>query len=123
MQNFLALGVRINVLTLCFHYCENRFHRFEFINLSLEILTNRVQYDDVIKIYVKGPRGTGVMLWQVGQKFGEGHVHWAAVVLGPVYTIPFSYEDGTEMFRFGLPSTLYRFPIRHQMKTVAYENT
>ena len=37
--------------------------------------------------------------------------------------IPFSYEDGTEMFRFGLPSTLYRFPIRHQMKTVAYENT
>ena len=39
--------------------------------------------------------------------------------LGPVYTIPFSYEDGIEMFRFGLPSTLYRFPIRHQMKTVA----
>ena len=45
------------------------------------------------------------------------------VVLGPVYTIPFSYEDGTEMFCFGLPCTLYRFPIRHQMKTVAYENT
>ena len=45
------------------------------------------------------------------------------VFLGPVYTIPFSYEDGTEMFRFGLPSTLYRFPIRHQMKIVAYENT
>ena len=43
--------------------------------------------------------------------------------VGPVYTIPFSYEDGIELFRFGLPSTLYRFPIRHQMKTVAYENT
>ena len=28
-----------------------------------------------------------------------------------VYTVPFSYEDGTQMFRFGLPSTLYRFPI------------
>ena len=41
------------------------------------------------------------------------------VDLGPVYTILFSYADGTEMFRFGLPSTLYRFPIRHQMKTVA----
>ena len=39
--------------------------------------------------------------------------------LGPVYTIPFSYEDGTEMIRFALPSILYRFPIRHQMKTVA----
>ena len=34
----------------------------------------------------------------------------------PFYTIPFSYE---EMFRFGLLFTLYRFPIRHQMKTVA----
>ena len=32
---------------------------------------------------------------------------------------PFSYEGGTEMFRFGLPSTQYRFLIRHQMKTVA----
>ena len=39
--------------------------------------------------------------------------------LGPVYPIPLSYERGTEMFLFGLPSTLYRFPIRHQMKAVA----
>ena len=38
---------------------------------------------------------------------------------GPVYTMLFSYKDGMEMFRFGLPSTLYRFPLRHQMKTVA----
>ena len=42
---------------------------------------------------------------------------------GPVYSIPFSYEDGKEMFRFVLPSTLYHFPIRLQMKTVAQENT
>ena len=37
----------------------------------------------------------------------------------PSSTIPYSYEGGIEMFRFGLPSTLYRFPIQHQMKTVA----
>ena len=50
-------------------------------------------------------------------------LHVMVLQLGPVYTIPFSYEDGTEMFRFGLPSTLYRFPIWHQIKTGAYENT
>ena len=44
------------------------------------------------------------------------HLVCIGLSLGPVYTIPFSYEDGTEMFRFGLASTLYRFPIRHQMK-------
>ena len=27
-----------------------------------------------------------------------------------------------EMFHFGLPSELTRFPIRHQMKTAAKEN-
>ena len=27
--------------------------------------------------------------------------------LWPVYTVPFSCEDGTEMLRFGLPCTLY----------------
>ena len=47
----------------------------------------------------------------------------AATFLGPVYTLPFSNEDGTEMFHFGLPSTWYRFSIQHQMKTVASENT
>ena len=45
--------------------------------------------------------------------------HITESFLGPVYTIPFSYEDGMEMFRLGLPYTLYRFSIRHQMKTVA----
>ena len=36
-----------------------------------------------------------------------------------VYTKTFSYEHSMEMFRFGLPSTLNRFIIRHQMKTIA----
>ena len=33
------------------------------------------------------------------------------------YTLPFSYENGMAVFRFGLTSTLNRFPIRHQKKT------
>ena len=32
-------------------------------------------------------------------------------------------ENGVEMFCFSLPSTLNRFPIWHQMKTIALENT
>ena len=35
-----------------------------------------------------------------------------------VYPISFSYENGMEIFRFGLPSTLSGFIIRHQMKTI-----
>ena len=37
---------------------------------------------------------------------------------GPVYTIPFSNENGTKSCRFGLPSTLKRFRNRHQLKTI-----
>ncbi len=37
---------------------------------------------------------------------------------GPVYTIPFSFENSTKPFRFGLPFTLKRSPNRHQMKTI-----
>ena len=29
--------------------------------------------------------------------------------LGPIYTIPFPYKNGMDMFRFGLPATLNRF--------------
>ena len=36
--------------------------------------------------------------------------------------MPFSNENSMEMFRFGLPSILNRFPIRYYMKTIAYEN-
>ena len=40
------------------------------------------------------------------------------IVSGPVYTIPFSNENGTKSYRFGLPFTLKRFRNRHQMKTI-----
>ena len=40
------------------------------------------------------------------------------LVSGPVYTIPFSNENGTKSCRFGLPFTLKRFRNRHQMKTI-----
>ena len=43
--------------------------------------------------------------------------------LGHAFTIPFSNKNGREMFSFGLPFTLNRFLIRHQMKTISYENT
>ena len=43
----------------------------------------------------------------------------AVVDLGPVYTMPVSYEIGMEVFRFGLPSTLNRFPIWQHMRTTA----
>ena len=32
-------------------------------------------------------------------------------------------QNGMEMFHFSLPSPLSLFTIRHQMKTIAYENT
>ena len=41
---------------------------------------------------------------------------------GPVYTIPFSYEKGMEMFHFGLPLTLKRFPTYHPMQAISYES-
>ena len=37
--------------------------------------------------------------------------------ISPVYTIPFSYGDGMDMFRFALPFTLKCLPFRHKMKT------
>ena len=37
-------------------------------------------------------------------------------------SISFSYENGMEMFCFGLLSTMNRFPARHQMKAIALEN-
>ena len=60
------------------------------------------------------PRG---LIW-VGV-YSKGGLVKRRAYWDPVYTIPFSNGDGTEMFCFGLPSTLYRFPIQHQMKTVA----
>ena len=41
-------------------------------------------------------------------------------VLGSVYTILFSYENGMEMFWFALPSTLNRVLIWHQMKNLVH---
>ena len=39
-------------------------------------------------------------------------------MLGPVYTITFSNENGTKSCRFGLPFTLKRFRNRNKMKTI-----
>ena len=36
----------------------------------------------------------------------------------PVYAMPFSCENGMEMFHFALPSTMNHFPIRHETKTI-----
>ena len=47
-------------------------------------------------------------------------------VLGPVYTIPFSNENGMKPCRFGLPFTRKRCRKRYEMKTlletVLFEN-
>ena len=38
--------------------------------------------------------------------------------LGPVYTLPFSNDNGTKSCRFSLPFTLKCFRNRHQMKAI-----
>ena len=48
----------------------------------------------------------------------ELRIQNTSIDLGPVYTIPFSNENGTKSCRFGLPFTLKRFRNRHQMKTI-----
>ena len=85
----------------------------------------RAEFEKCVILYGEGVRG---WFFQA-RKFDDENIFCAQKTnfpvwtlrrdYGSVYNLPFSYEDDTEMFRFGLSSTLYRFPIRHQMKTVA----